>query len=173
MNRIDETPETPEKPTLKESEPIGQVGRQSMRGEYSSPMDSQQLKDVWEDKGVIDVPVADLPDPEGVESPQDFNHHISWDDAQSATKQLPEIREMVKNGKTGDDLSAEDQAAGLDYTHGKRRVFDLFYGSDPVTLDKDGDHYDIISGRHRIYAAKELGLSTIPARVKEKRISSS
>jgi hypothetical protein len=173
MNLIDEIPETHEKSTLKESELIGQVGRQSMRGEHSSTIDSQQLKDVWEDKGVIDVPVADLPDPEGVESPQDFDHHITWEDAQSATKQLPEIQDLVKNGKTGDDFSTEDQAAGLDYAHGKRRVYDLYYGSNPVRLDKDGDHYDIVSGRHRIYAAKELGLSTVPARVKEKRISSS
>jgi hypothetical protein len=168
-----EIPETQESPPPIESEPIGLVGKHSIQGEYSSTTDTQQLKDVWEDKGVIDVPVADLPDPEGVESPQDFDHHITWEDAQSATKQLPEIQDLVKNGKTGDDFSTEDQAAGLDYAHGKRRVYDLYYGSNPVRLDKDGDHYDIVSGRHRIYAAKELGLSTVPARVKEKRISSS
>jgi hypothetical protein len=168
-----ESPEVQESQSKKEPESIGLIGMQSIKGEYSPSTDTQQLKDVWEDKGVIDVPVANLPDPEGVESPQDFDHHITWEDAQSATKQLPKIQDLVKNGKTGDDFSTEDQAAGLDYAHGKRRVYDLYYGSDPIRLDKDGDHYDIISGRHRIYAAKELGLSTIPARVKEKRISSS
>jgi hypothetical protein len=171
MMEIKETPEQQEVPTAKETKDLGPAGMRSMQGGGDvpgAPTDTQQPKDVWEDKGIIDVPVTDLPDPEGVESPQDFDHHIAWEDAQSATKQLPGVQEAVKNGKSGDDFSAEDQAAGLDYAHGKRRVYDLYYGSDPVRLDKDGDHYDIVSGRHRIYAAKAGGLSTIPAWVKEK-----
>jgi hypothetical protein len=98
----------------------------------------------------------------------DFDHHIAWEDARSATLKLPEIQQEVNTGKSGDDFMAEDQAAGLDYAHGKRRVYDLYYGSDPVTLNKMGEKYDIVSGRHRVFAAKELGLSTIPARVIEK-----
>lgn len=127
-----------------------------------------ESKGEWVDRGMVDVPVKDLPMPEDVSSPADFDHHISWEDASSATQQLPGIQDQVRNGKTGDDFSAEDQAAGLDYGQGKRRVYDLFYGSDPVTLNKDGDQYDIVSGRHRVYAAKELDLPTIPARLFER-----
>ena len=178
MDEYRETPkkvaETIEQIVERKSRDNSTRGKLSIQGDDLPPQtaalasDFKPPKDVWEDKGIIDVPVNDLPDPEGVESPQDFDHHITWEDAQSATKQLPEIQDLVKNGKTADDFSTQDQAAGLDYAHGKRRVYDLYYGSDPIRLDKDGDHYVIISGRHRIYAAKELGLSAIPAMVKEK-----
>lgn len=124
--------------------------------------------DDWVDRGIVDVPVKDLPMPEGVSGPEDFNHHISWEDAKSAADRLPGIQEEIKAGKTADDFSAEDLAAGVDYAHGKRGVYDLYYGSDPVKLDKIGDQYDIVSGRHRVYAAKAAGLESIPARVTEK-----
>ena len=122
----------------------------------------------WVDRGIVDVPVADIPMPEDVTSPEDFNHHISWENAKSATEQLPQIQEAVKSGKCRDDFWSEDQKNGMDWAHGKERVYDLFYGNDPIKLDKEGDHYDIVSGRHRIYAAKALGLETIPARLHEK-----
>lgn len=137
------------------------MGIKAMQGE-------SETRSEWKDHGIVDVPVADLPDPDGVSSPQDFDHHISWEDAQSATKQLPDIQKQIAEGKSADDFSAEDQAAGLEYSQGKRRLYDLYYGSDPVTLDKDGSEYDIVSGRHRIFSAKELGLETIPAHVREK-----
>ncbi len=129
--------------------------------------DSNEGQD-WVDRGIIDVPVADLPAPEGVSGPQDFDHHISWADAHSAAKRLPEIQAEMRNGSTADDFSADDQQNGLDYSQGKRGVYDLFYGSDPVAVDKIGDEYIINAGRHRIYAAKAVGLESIPARVMEK-----
>ena len=42
----------------------------------------------WVDRGIVDVPVKDLPMPEGVSGPEDFNHHISWEDAKSAAERL-------------------------------------------------------------------------------------
>lgn len=122
----------------------------------------------WKDLGMVDVPVADLPMPEGVSGPADFDHHISYEDAVSATRLLPEVQAEVRAGKTRDDFWAADRAAGLDYAHGQERVYDLYYGSDPVTLSKEGGKYSLESGRHRVYAAKALGLDSIPARVHEK-----
>lgn len=143
------------------SEKLSPSGMASMQGDAKTTGD-------WIDRGIIDVPVSDLPAPEGVSSPEDFDHHISWEDAQSATQKLPEIQSQVKAGMTGDDFSDSDQAKGLDYPRGDRRIYDLYYGSDPVKLDKLGSEYTIVSGRHRVFAAKEAGLKTIPARVIEK-----
>lgn len=124
----------------------------------------------WQDLGIVDVDVRDLPNPENVNGPEDFDHHISYEDAKNACEKLPNIQQKVKEGYSADDFSTEDQKAGLSYSEGQRSVYDLFYSeSDPVRLDKDGNNYDIVSGRHRIYAAKEAGLNTIPARVIEKR----
>jgi hypothetical protein len=130
--------------------------------------DTGDVNKEWKDLGIVDVPVSSLPMPEDVSGPQDFNHHITYDDAISATKQLPEVQKQVAAGKTREDFWNEDQRAGVDYAQGKERVYDLFYGNDPIALEKIGDHYDILSGRHRIYAAKELGLATIPAHVRER-----
>ena len=36
--------------------------------------------------------------------------------------------------------------------------------SDPITLDRsNGTPYEIIDGRHRIFLAREMGYSTVPA----------
>ncbi len=125
-------------------------------------------KDEWVDRGIIDVPVKDLPAPDDVNSPDDFHHHISWDDAKTASEQLPGIQADVNAGKTAEDFSREDENNGLDWKSGNRRIYDLYYGNDPVVVDKDGNDYTIVSGRHRIFIAKELGLETIPAKVIEK-----
>jgi len=146
--------------------PKGNEASLTPRGVAAMQGDTKEGRD-WVDRGIMDVPVADLPAPEGVSSPADFDHHIAWQDAQTATQQLPEIQKVVRDGKTGDDFYREDQAANLDYVHGKQRTYDLFYGTDAVKLDKVGDQYTIVSGRHRIFAAKDAGLETIPASVSE------
>ncbi len=154
--------EKPESPDETRETPCSPDMIRSMQGG-----DSTEGQD-WVDRGVIDVPVADLPEPEGVSGPQDFDHHISWENARSAAERLPDIQAEMRAGKTADDFSADDQQNGLDYTHGKRGVYDLFYGNDPVAVDKNDAGYSINSGRHRIYAAKAVGLESIPARVMEK-----
>ena len=150
-----------QKPEFNKKE-LSQTGISAVQGETDAQQD-------WVDQGIMDVKVADLPNPEGVSGPEDFNHHISYEDAVRACEQLPEVQQEVNSGKTGEDYTTEDEAAGLSYPEGKRRVYDLFYSeSDPIKLDKDGDTYDIVSGRHRIYVAKAVGLESVPARVVEK-----
>ncbi len=122
----------------------------------------------WMERGIVDVPVADLPASEGVNSPEDFDHHITHDDAVESLKRLQDIKPLVDQGYTGDDFYKLDQANRLDYAHGQQRIYDLYYGDDAIRLTKDGDKYDITHGRHRIFAAKELGLKTIPASVVER-----
>lgn len=127
-----------------------------------------KVDDHWEDRGIVDVPVADLPQPEGVNGPQDFDHHISYSDAVRANEQLQTMKPQIDSGYKSDDFADLDKKNGLDYANGQQRVYDLYYGSDPVTLDKDGNNYDIVSGRHRIFIAQESGNDYIPALVREK-----
>ncbi len=58
----------------------------------------------WVDRGIIDVPVSDLPDSPDIQSPEDFHHHISWEDAKKGVEMLPEIQEDLAAGKTYDDF---------------------------------------------------------------------
>ncbi|MCL4266955.1 MAG: hypothetical protein KJ069_27495 [Anaerolineae bacterium] len=122
----------------------------------------------WQDKGIVDVPTADLPWPEDVHGPQDFDHHISYPEAVQATYELQRMKPLIEQGYTRDDFAQADRIQGVDYANGRQQVYDLFYGSNAITLDKDGNNYDIVNGRHRIFVAKEQGLDSIPAHVREK-----
>lgn len=146
------------------SKELGDAGIASMQGNEVAT----EAKYEWKDQGMQDVPVSDLPDPDDIAGPEDFNHHITYEDAIRAAKEYQQMQPLIQQGYTGDDFSAEDAVNRLDYEHGRRRIYDLYYGNDPIRVDKDGDHYDIISGRHRVFAAKEVGLETVPARVVEK-----
>jgi len=138
------------------------------RLDHVSSMKMSEAQSEWKVPGFVDVPVSNLPNPEGVNSPADFNHHISWENAKSAALLLPQIQQEIASGKTGDDFALEDIAAGLDWEHGRKRVYDLFYSTnEPVRLEKNGCTYSITSGRHRVYVAKAVGLNTIPAQVIE------
>lgn len=173
----------PEKAVMSDEELLAYVQQERERQRAEARADAAKLDaqagpdnaehgDHWEDRGIIDVPVADLPDPDDVNGPEDFDHHISYDDAVRATERLQEMRPLIAQGYTADDFAALDKQNGVDPLHGQERVYRLFYGSEPIKVDKDGDTYDIISGRHRIFVAKERGYEFIPAQVSERVRSS-
>ncbi len=151
-------------PSFQPPRPVSREIKQIASVQGVSPESGQD----WKDLGIVDVPVADLPSPEGVSSAADFNHHIVYDQAVQATQALPRLQAEVKAGKGRDDFWCEDQAAGLSREQGRERLYDLYYGDDPITVEKIGNQYNILSGRHRIFAAQQAGLETIPAHVREK-----
>ena len=127
---------------------ISPTGIKSLQGQEVESRD-------WIDHGIVDVPVADLPMPEDVNSPDDFNHHISWEDARSATQALPQIQQEVNAGKTADDFSKEDEQNNLDWQHGRRRIYDLYYGCLLYTSDAADDLLCVdLGGRRIIYKKK-------------------
>ena len=78
------------------------------------------------------------------------------------------IRDLVRSRGLGDVYKRQQQ--GFDpATNGYTKVYDSFYGSDPVTVAKDGRHYEVDKGRHRLYVAQAEGLESLPARVKERQ----
>jgi len=79
------------------------------------------------------------------------------------------VLSTLKNFGTGigrDWFASQDRAKGLTYEEGTERVFDAFFGDEPIVLSRrsgsDGPH-EITNGRHRISIALELGWSAIPA----------
>jgi ParB-like chromosome segregation protein Spo0J len=56
----------------------------------------------------------------------------------------------------------------VDYEHGLERLYDAFYGSDPIRLTKRLDgRYEVTGGYHRLLVARETGLEKIAASVAE------
>jgi hypothetical protein len=122
----------------------------------------------WVDRSIQDVPVdqVDLSD-SPVKDTDDF-HKVSREEMVEGFRKLEEeVRPAVAEGANGDHFSRLDQERGLDYEHGYRRVYDAFYGNSAIRLEKAGDDYNVINGYHRLAVARELGLSTVPARVIE------
>ncbi|MFL7838466.1 MAG: hypothetical protein ACK2UR_05655 [Candidatus Promineifilaceae bacterium] len=117
--------------------------------------------------GVVDVPVADLPWPDGIHGPQDFTK-ISYAEALHATEQLQQMKPLIDQGYGSEDFKHLDQANGLNPENGLERVYKLYYGDDKITAFKDGDNYFIDHGRHRIFAAKQVGIDTLPVFLVEK-----
>lgn len=124
----------------------------------------------WVDRGILDVPVADLPDPEGIEGSADFQK-LSAPEMKAGLDRLEEMKPTIASGKgaSSDHWAEHDRQHGLDYAHGYQRVYEAFYGNDAIRVDKDGDRYDIVNGRHRVWLAKRMDINDLPARVIERR----
>jgi hypothetical protein len=75
----------------------------------------------------------------------------------------------VRNGANAGYFDELDRQNGMAYEHGYRRVYDAFYGSDPIRLEKIGNSYKVVGGYHRLAIARQLGLAEIPASVVEKQ----
>jgi hypothetical protein len=63
-----------------------------------------------------------------------------------------------------DWFRTEDQVKGRTYENGAERVFDAFFGDEPIAISRthDGALFSITNGRHRIATARELGWSAVP-----------
>lgn len=146
--------------------PYGEIFRQS----YAQiPGVLREKLRASEQGDIVEVPVADLPDPPDVTGPE--NHHITYDNAIHHTRQLNEVvLPWVRAGAVKDDFYALDRAMGNDDDTGQNersfvRTYELFFGMNPVKLDRTTNGGgSIVDGRHRIYAAKALGLTSLPVR---------
>jgi hypothetical protein len=119
----------------------------------------------FEDKGMQDVPVAEVKLP----------HREELDDVKYAqvhelSQSLPEVQSRLKQGWTQEQFTElwnspdkQDQSIA--------RAYDSYYGHGRIKLSKDGEQpYEITNGRHRIYAANELGIDSVSAHVREREV---
>jgi len=124
----------------------------------------------WAEARVHNFDISNLPLPEGIQGSSDFKK-VEFDEMQGGLKKLQEMKPVIEQG-IGDsrDYWADiDKKNGLDYPNGYQRVYEAFYGSEPIRIVKDGDKYDITNGRHRIWAAKQLGIKTLPLVLVERK----
>lgn len=126
-----------------------------------------KLTDMMEQKNNIqDFAIAELPEPEGVSGTEDFTKYSS-ETLQSGIEKLQEMKPVIDNGtgNSSDYWYNYDQAQGLDVPNGYQIVYDSYYGDDHIRVEKDGDNYNIINGRHRIWLAKQMGVESLPMEV--------
>lgn len=94
-------------------------------------------------------------------------HKVSPEEMQEGLRKLQEVvQPAVQQGATAEDFDRMDEAQGLDYAHGYRRIYDAFYGpSEAIAVEKVGERYRVLNGRHRLLLARELGVQALPMRV--------
>lgn len=124
----------------------------------------------WQERGVIDVPVRDLPNIDDIQGSQDFKK-ISEAEMVDGLHKLSLMKSDIDQGpgRSSDYWRKFDEQEGLDHANGYQRVYDAFYGGDAIRLNKIGDQYEVINGRHRIWLAQQLGYNALPASVNELR----
>lgn len=131
--------------------------------------DKQIEESEWVDRGIVDVSLKNIDTRDTpVNNSSDFRKVSKNEMIGGLIKLVNEIEPAIKEGADSDDFSQLDAKLGLDYQNGYRRIYDAFYGNEPIRLEKDGDTYSVINGYHRIEAAKELGIDTLPASVLER-----
>ena len=102
-----------------------------------------------------------------VTGPGDFGKGYTPEDLEWAFEALHEVvLPAVQAGKGADYFSERDRKAGL---VGSRSYHDtytgFFQGDDAITLNTAvGGRYTVGNGRHRIWVARKMGLTSIPAR---------
>ncbi|MEV6850927.1 hypothetical protein [Actinoplanes sp. NPDC051411] len=76
------------------------------------------------------------------------------------------IRPGLADSLTRDDFEARDtERAAAPFRH-TAIVFDLFLGEEAITLERrPNGTYNVLRGRHRIEAARQLGIESLPAKV--------
>ncbi len=104
-----------------------------------------------------------------VTSSQDF-HKVSYQEmVEGLQKWQNVVAPAVAQGADGDYFSQLDATLGHDYAHGYRRIYDAFYGQDCIKLEQVGDRFIVINGYHRLFVARKLGITALPAQIVKRR----
>lgn len=71
----------------------------------------------------------------------------------------------VAKGADADYFARLDASQGLDNASGYLHIYHVFYGDNCIRLDKVGNKYTVTNGYHRLFIARQLGITSVPARV--------
>lgn len=115
------------------------------------------------------VPVASIDSSDGtVGGPGSFEK-LSWPDAQWSTDALSAVvSPAVSQGKGRDYFIERDRRESRSAPRSYTAVYDGYFGADTaIKLSQGPDgRLSVTNGYHRIWAARQAGLSQIPARVR-------
>ncbi len=123
----------------------------------------------FSEKGIVSVNVADIPDEEiGALSVNDF-HKYPYEEMLTGARRFDlEVRPAVEAGRGRDYFHQKDIEAAREYEHGLERLYDAYYGSEPIRLTKlKNGRIEVTNGRHRLFVAKQAGVRTVPASMAE------
>ncbi len=129
----------------------------------SSLADHDPNKQDWIDRDIQMVNTSDLPNPDEIKSKEDYKK-VSLEDMKAGIHRWQEMRSTIDSGpgNSSEYWLGIDQTRGFDYSSGYQKIYDAFYGQDAIRVEKSGNNFSIINGRHRIWAAKQMGIDQLP-----------
>ncbi len=71
----------------------------------------------------------------------------------------------MAQGADGDYFYNLDISLGQDPAQGYKNIYDVFFGTNCITLDKAGGQLKVINGYHRLFVAQQIGIKSLPARI--------
>jgi len=122
----------------------------------------QQLHPHIQAVALDQIDLSDSP----VHGEADF-HKVSHDEMVAGLTKLQQVQQWIARGATDQTLRDIDQERGLSGAQGYHNIYRVFYGDSAIALEKAGNGYKVINGYHRLAVARELGWTTIPARIVE------
>jgi hypothetical protein len=138
-----------------------QTGTENLSGKGSGP---------WVERGVVMVSVDDLPIPEDISDASDFQK-VPIDEMKAGLKKLQEMLPVIESGvgASKEYWSKIDNERGLEHPDGYLHIYETFYGHEAIRVEKSGDKWDIVNGRHRVWLAKQMGISKLPVNLVESK----
>jgi len=129
------------------------------------PQENDNLKKL----GIQNVELSKLKHfPDNIKGPQDFGGRFPYESVQHHMRQLDStVRPLVEQGYTNDQFQELDRQHGLSNVKGLAATYSIFYGSDAIKAEYDSatNTYNMGDGNHRLFVAKEMGLTSLPVRI--------
>ncbi len=128
-------------------------------------------------------PVSDRPDgitnvelsrinANDIKTPGDFRSPEQYAGMRREAEMLEQMQPALDQGANADTFDGWDKANRIGhyspegYTRGYMDVYHSYHGPEAVAVEpKANGTYDVINGQHRIAAARDAGLTHIPARI--------
>jgi hypothetical protein len=110
--------------------------------------------------------------PNEIQSPADFKSPAEYAEQLREAHMLKQMLPALEQGVDPELFDQWDQANQIGhysperYVRGYTDVYHAYYGAERIGLERRPDGtYDVLNGRHRIFAARQAGLEKIPAQV--------
>lgn len=110
--------------------------------------------------------------PTDIQSAADFDNPQQYKALSREAQMLQQMDPALRQGVNVETFHAWDKANAIGqyspdaHVRGYADVYHSYHGSDAIALDPRSDGtFDVINGRHRIVAARDVGLTEVPARV--------
>jgi|GEM_PF-1946078 len=107
-----------------------------------------------------------------IQSPADFRSPSEYAEQLREAHMLKQMLPALEQGADPELFDQWDQANQIGhysperYVRGYTDVYHAYYGAERIGLERRPDGtYDVLNGRHRIFAARQAGLEKIPAQV--------